>query len=202
MEDVREVAEELATSLLLGVPSEATWREGVPLLTGATPQHRPRGSSHRSRNAPADRRRLVLGDGSIHVGRGATWQGVPFGEVAAVLAAPDGGREVVAADGWTVTLEPTMWRDGERAVARLDAAVPADRVVPLPERMPDEVPRPTTFRHQLTAVPHLLTGLVVAAAVALVVLALTSGRLVFVAAASSGDSSSSPSWRRAAPTHA
>ena len=53
----------------------------------------------------------------------------------------------------------------------------------LPERRPEEVPRPTTFRHRWTAVPHLLTGLVVAAAVALVVLAVTSGRLVFVAAA-------------------
>ena len=183
VEDVREVAEEFATSLLLGVPSEATWREGVPLLTGSTPQHPPRGSSHRSRNAPADRRRLVVGDGSIHVGGQGTWQGVQLGEVAAVLAAPDGGREVVAADGWTVTLEPTLWRDGDRAVARVDDAVPADRVVPLPERMPEEVPRPTTFGHRWTAVPHLLTGLVVAAAVALVVLAVTSGRLVFVAAA-------------------
>ena len=53
-----------------------------------------------------------MGDGSIHIGHGGSWQGVRLGEVAAVLAAPDGGREVVAADGWTMTLEPTMWRRG------------------------------------------------------------------------------------------
>ena len=183
VDDVREVAEGFAASLLLGVPAEATWRQDVPLLTGSTPQNRPRGRSHRSHEAPADRRRLVVGDGSIHIGHGGSWQGVRLGEVAAVLAAPDGGREVVAADGWTMTLEPTMWRAGDQAVARVDGAVPAERVVPLPERRPEEVPRPRALRHRWAGVPHLLTGLVVAAAVALVVLAVVSGRLVFVAAA-------------------
>jgi hypothetical protein len=183
VEDVAEVTEAFSASLLLGVPAGATRSEEVPLLTGSTPRDRPEGRSHRSLDAPADRRRLVVGDGSVHVGRRGTWQGASLGEVAAVLAAPDGGRQVVAADGWTVTLEPTMWRGGDQAVARLDHAVPADRVVRLPERRQEEIPRPGTFRHRWTAVPHLLTGLVVAAAVALLVLALTSGRLVFVAAA-------------------
>ena len=183
VEDVAEVAEAFSASLLLGVPDGATRSEEVPLLSGSTPQDRPEGRSHRSLDAPVDRRRLVVGEGSVHVGGRGTWQGVSLGEVAAVLAAPDGRRQVVAADGWTVTLEPTMWRGGDEAVARLDDAVPADRVVRLPERRQEEVPRPGTFRHRWTAVPHLLTGLVVAAAVALLVLALTSGRLVFVAAA-------------------
>jgi hypothetical protein len=182
VEDVREVAEGFAASLLLGVPAEATWREGVPLLTGSTPQDRPPGRSHRSREAPADRRRLVVGDGAIHVGRRGRWQGVRLADVAAVLAAPDGRRELVGADGWTMTLEPTMWREGDQVLARLDGAVPSERVVPMPVRSPEEVPHPRALRHRWAAVPHLLTALVVAAVVALVALAVASGRLVLVAA--------------------
>jgi hypothetical protein len=47
-----------------------------------------------------------------------------------------------------VTVEPTLWTHGASLPSRLDAGVPADRVVPMPRRSPEQVPTAKTNRSE------------------------------------------------------
>lgn len=65
---------------------------------------------------------------------------VPWDEVAALLVFPDGARRVMGVRGWAVQLEPTLFRDGEAAVALVDSGVPASLRVPVDARAAQDVP--------------------------------------------------------------
>ena len=76
-----------------------------------------------------------------------TWPGlppatVPFASVAVLLAWPDGGRRLIGADTRHLDVEPTLHETPPDVPALLDAAVPADRHVPLPPRNADTIPVP------------------------------------------------------------
>ncbi|KGN32682.1 hypothetical protein N802_16955 [Knoellia sinensis KCTC 19936] len=141
-ETVRAVAEEMRSTLLLGVDSEAAWADQMPRLEMATRSQGLRGSTYRSQNYPADRDRLVVAPEGIVVGRGDEWCGVDRDEIEAVFQYPDGAREVIGADGWSVRVEPTLWRGGEAAAREAEALVEPDRRLVVPSREPERVPRP------------------------------------------------------------
>ena len=67
---------------------------------------------------------------------------VRVGSTAVVLRWPDGRRQVVGADGAVVVVEPTLWVDGARAVAHVDAVWPGTLVVDRPARAAEQVPQP------------------------------------------------------------
>jgi predicted Zn-dependent peptidase len=68
---------------------------------------------------------------------------VLFRDVAAMLSWPDGGRRLIAKDGLSVDLEPTMHEGlDEAALGLVDETVPRTAVVPLPTRAPDRIPVP------------------------------------------------------------
>jgi hypothetical protein len=50
---------------------------------------------------------------------------------------------LIRQDGYQVTVEPTMWRQGEEAVALVDSAVAQPLRISLPERTPDAIPQST-----------------------------------------------------------
>ena len=173
--DVQQVVEEFAASLLLGVPAAATWTEDLPILARPTRSDRPKGRSYRSRNVPLERRRLVVGPESVQLGGRSGWQGMRYDEVAAMFAHPDGGRELVATDGWPLVVEPTLWVDGQRLVADLDEAVAPDLVVPAGERRSFEIPRPAEVGEGWSAGRRPWTALAVAVTVGAVLLAAATG---------------------------
>ncbi|GAB7049929.1 hypothetical protein [Catenuloplanes indicus] len=67
---------------------------------------------------------------------------VSFASTAVLLKWPDGGRRLIGADARHVDVEPTLHETTADVIPAVDAAVPADRHVPLPPRAPDAIPVP------------------------------------------------------------
>ncbi len=67
---------------------------------------------------------------------------VPFASAAVLLKWPDGGRRLIGPDARHVDVEPTLHETAPDVVPAIDAAVPADRHVPLPAREADAIPIP------------------------------------------------------------
>ncbi|MEU8980196.1 hypothetical protein [Streptomyces sp. NPDC048309] len=62
---------------------------------------------------------------------------------AAMIARPDGARTLTGHDGFSVPIEPTLFRGvTPERIAAVDAAVPAEAVVRLPARDPERIPQP------------------------------------------------------------
>jgi len=69
---------------------------------------------------------------------------VRYSELAAALYYEDGAVCLIGNDAATVTVEPTLWRDGKRVCQQIRERVPAHQVVDVISRPPDAIPRPTT----------------------------------------------------------
>lgn len=68
---------------------------------------------------------------------------VRYDACSAMTARPDGARTLTGHDGFSVTVEPTLFRGvTPERIAALDAAVPAGAVVRMPAREPDRIPQP------------------------------------------------------------
>ncbi|MDQ0685725.1 putative Zn-dependent peptidase [Streptomyces achromogenes] len=62
---------------------------------------------------------------------------------AAMTARPDGARTLTGLDGFSVTVEPTLYKGvTPDRIAALDAAVPGEAIVRMPAREPDHIPQP------------------------------------------------------------
>jgi hypothetical protein len=91
-------------------------------------------------SAGADR--LIVGVDGVSMRWGRRVATVRYAECVGMLAWPDGARALHGPDAIVVTIEPQLWHGGSVAVAAVNAAVPADRVAPMPARAPDTIPRP------------------------------------------------------------
>lgn len=145
VDDVRDAARELASTLLLGLPAGATPPTDIPRVV--QPVERGIVTGHRFRRAdwPATAHALVVDDEDAHLLDGDQYTCYHARDIAGMLCWPDGGRHLVTFDGWGMTVEPEHWRGGRRAVELLDGMVPAARRLPMPEREPigrPEVPNP------------------------------------------------------------
>jgi zinc protease len=135
-EDVRRaMAESLPTMLLLFPTADAAptdgfhpypdWSERV--VTGQ--EFRPPGLSL---FGTGPKERLYVGAEGVSLvfepGKQVT---VMYAECEALECAPDGCRLLWGRDCFRVLVEPEKWRNGHEAVAMIDAAVPADRRVPV-----------------------------------------------------------------------
>ncbi len=174
--DIAQLLQGLGDSLLLGVPGAARWDDHYPMLRMPERVGPVRGRRFRSREFPAVRSTLVVGDDVIGVAHGEAWHGVDVPDVQGLMVLPDGGRHVIGADGWSVTVEPTMWVRGRAAVEEVDRLVPADRHLAQTPREPDAVPRPASaparwgriLRPYLGAIGYVLLGLVFLASIAII----------------------------------
>ena len=140
-DDVAAVARDALGSALAQVPTglaprHEPWRPApasdYPALTGR--DYAPNGGPGAGT--------ITLADDGVTHRAGGHHRTAPLAETVAVLRWADGGRVLVAADGNRLDVEPTLWRDGDDLVRRIDAAWPADLVVDLGHRSPDAVPRP------------------------------------------------------------
>jgi hypothetical protein len=124
---------ELRTSLLLGLPAEAENATFRAIEFKQEPA-RARGEVFRNVNWPKDRVELVVGADRVELRADGVSRGVDLADVVGMFTFADGGRHVVRADGYGITIEPGVWRKGERAAGELDRLVPSPLHLPAPAR--------------------------------------------------------------------
>jgi hypothetical protein len=138
--DVRAVAAEASGSALLKVPDgrRADWAGFA-----AAPTH--------SRDVVPGRAYPAIGEPEVALVVGAegvslrTPEGpvtVRFDRCAARLDRPDGSRVLIGLDGFSVSVEPTLFSLDAAGRGVIDAAVDPGRVITLPPRDPEAVPQP------------------------------------------------------------
>ena len=144
--DLRDAAREAWANGLLQVPGRGVdW-------AGLTPA--PQYSAHQVTGTP--HQSLEDADVALTIGAEGVTLTTPDGPVtvhyatcSAMTARPDGARVLTGHDGFSVTVEPTLYR-GITAdhIAALDAAVPPSAIVRLPARAEEHIPRPEPHRRQ------------------------------------------------------
>ncbi len=143
LEDVHAYARVVRGALLYALPegSQLTpeQAEPAPELSTTEPVE---GRSHAflGGNSRSDRM-IVSPDGISGMRADGLHATVRFGTARAVLAWPDGRRVLIAPDGVTLTVEPTLWESGEDIVTIIDAATAQVRV-PRSARNPEDIPLP------------------------------------------------------------
>jgi predicted Zn-dependent peptidase len=138
--DLREVAREAWNNALLQVPGRGVDWAGFTLAPQYS-QTSVTGTRHPS--LEDDKVTLVLGaEGvSLLTPRGPVT--VRYDATAAMTTRPDGARVLTGHDGFSVTVEPTLYKGiTPERIAAIDAAVPPAAVVPMPGREPDRIPQP------------------------------------------------------------
>ncbi|MGC4771380.1 insulinase family protein [Micromonospora sp. DT44] len=138
--DLHEVAGEVMGSALLMVPRGLTadWAGFVAAPTHSTEILEGTGYSAKEGNAA-----LRIGVHGVTLLQGDTPLTVRYADCAAMLAWPDGARQLIGADAIVLHIEPTMFHLHPAALPIIDAQVPADRHISMPARTPDEIPQPS-----------------------------------------------------------
>jgi predicted Zn-dependent peptidase len=139
--DLREVAREAWSSGLLQVPTQGADWAGLTLA----PQHSETGVSGSLHPSLEDEHvTLVIADTGVTLSLPSGLVTVRYDACAAMTTRPDGARHLTSLDGFRVAIEPTLFGNvTPDRIAVVDAAVPAEVVVPLPARTEEELPRPS-----------------------------------------------------------
>jgi hypothetical protein len=141
---VESAARELAATLLVGLPEGATLDQGLPLVS--FPEREPTGEGlrHSHVNWPADLATFSADATVVEEVTGTTARAVRIEEVVGLFAWRDGSRRLVARDGSMLEMDAHQWVRADRLAEAIDAAVPEDLHVAMPDR---EI----TFRRMSTA---------------------------------------------------
>ncbi|WP_326560078.1 insulinase family protein [Micromonospora sp. NBC_01796] len=137
--DLHRVADEAMSSALLMVPDgcRADWAGFAEAPTRST--HALPGTSYTSIDGNGE---LRFGpDGVSYLGPGGPLS-VPYTETAAMLAWPDGARQVIGLDGIGMRIEPTLFQLHPDTVRMLDHRIPVSLRVDMPARAPEAIPVP------------------------------------------------------------
>ena len=139
-EDVHAVATEALATALLMTPHGRTADWAGYSAAPASSTSAVDGTTYAGIGDASDR--LIVGaDGVTRAWSSGELATVRFESCAAVLALPDGARQLIGDDGISVRIEPTLYRDGRRIA--IDERIPPGVRVDLPARDPAEIPRPT-----------------------------------------------------------
>lgn len=175
--EVRRAADALWDSVLLSVDPDATTDPRLNWIT-RPPGSRstPTGRRFRAAGWPVVKGELTVGRSGAHLETGSAEASASYDDLAALIAYPDGGRQLVRRDGYQLQIEPARWRNGQQAVAAVDDAVSPTLKVPMPARDPEDIPRsPVTRRHLATYLLKKPASWVALICVAVVVIGLASG---------------------------
>lgn len=85
---------------------------------------------------------LVVGGDGVSLVHGERAITVRYDDVVAMQAYGDGGRRLFGADGFAVDVEPTVHSVKPAVIKQIDAAVDPGKVLHLPTRTNDELPKP------------------------------------------------------------
>ncbi|MFG2310326.1 hypothetical protein ACGFS9_16895 [Streptomyces sp. NPDC048566] len=140
VDDLREVAREVWSTGLLQVPRRGADWAGFTLAPHYA-EHALNGTRHRSLE-DADVT-LVIGEEGVSLTAPGGPVTVRYDACAAMTTRPDGARVLTGLDGFSVTVEPTLYQGvTPERIAVMDAAVPAAARVGLPARDPEHIPGP------------------------------------------------------------
>lgn len=131
---VDAAARELQASLLLGLPEGAKLAKGVPLVSFPETEPAGEGRRHSHVNWPADLSTFSADDQVVESVNGLTARAVRVGEVVGLFSWRDGTRQLVSRDGSVLEMEARQWIGGEELTRVLDAAVPQELHMPMPDR--------------------------------------------------------------------
>ncbi|MFB7457146.1 M16 family metallopeptidase [Streptomyces sp. NPDC056188] len=138
--DLREVGRETWDNGLLQVPGRGADWAGftvAPQFSTDTVT----GTHHQA--LESDEVTLVIGAEGVMLRTPRGVVTVRYDACAAMTVRPDGARALTGHDGFSITVEPTLYRGvTPERIAAIDAAVPAAAHVPMPARDPDEIPQP------------------------------------------------------------
>ncbi|CAM5697828.1 M16 family metallopeptidase [Streptomyces aurantiogriseus] len=138
--DLHEVAREAWDGGLLQVPGQGVDWAGFTLA----PQYSTTavtGTRHQS--LEDDRVTLTIGTEGVTLTTPKGPITVRYDACAVMTTRPDGARSLTGHDGFVITVEPTLYRGvTPERTAFLDSAVPAEAVVRMPAREPDQIPQP------------------------------------------------------------
>jgi hypothetical protein len=133
-ESLQPLATQFATSLLLGIDGDAAWDDEMPRLELTTHAPAATGRKFRHRDWPAVGDELRIADDRVEIVSGDQARSMAYSEVEGMMAFADGGRYLVDADGWSLGIEPTTWRNGQAATALVDKNVSLQRTLLQPHR--------------------------------------------------------------------
>lgn len=85
---------------------------------------------------------LVIGVDGVTAVTSAGPLTVLYQDCQAMLMRPDGARTLIGSDGVNFTIEPTLFALPDGMLDIIDQHVPPERVVRLPARSPDQIPKP------------------------------------------------------------
>ncbi|GAA2620789.1 insulinase family protein [Paractinoplanes durhamensis] len=136
--EVAEVAAEAWRTGLMMSPGRADWAGFA--LAPQTSERAVTGTEFRYLGDSTSR--LMVGPEGVSVVEEENLATVRYDECVLVRAWPDGGRQLVGADGIVVRVEPTLLKGGPAAVGRIDAAIPPGLRVDEPARNPGQIPKP------------------------------------------------------------
>ncbi|WIM97196.1 insulinase family protein [Actinoplanes oblitus] len=139
-DDVAEVAALAYRAGLLMTPAGTETELPGYTAAPAASTEAVRGRVHRGRGNRE--LRLISGADGVSADDGETIATVRYDACAALLAWPDGGRQLIGEDAVVVRAEPGLYRRAHRVTAEIDARVPADRRIELAPREPAAIPRP------------------------------------------------------------
>jgi zinc protease len=131
---VDNAARELDATLLVGLPDDAKLPRGVKLVSFPDAEPASEGKRHTHVNWPADLSTFAADDSLVETVNGTTARSVRIGDVVGMFTWRDGTRQLVAKNGSVLEMEARQWFNGERLAESLDAAVPADLQIPMPDR--------------------------------------------------------------------
>lgn len=148
VDDLRDVAGEVADSALLLVPQghTADWAGFTAAPTAS--EEAVEGRVHQGTDGEAE---LTVGADGITVTYGDTHSTVRYAACAALLAWPDGARRLIGEDGITLHLEPNLFLPTPNLTVA-DAAVPPERHVVMPARHDEQIPPPPSVIGRLTRI--------------------------------------------------
>jgi hypothetical protein len=131
---VDHAARELHASLLVGLPQAAPLSRALPAVSFPDSEPTGTGQRHGHVNWPADLTTFSVDEHVAERVTGAMCRAMRLDDVVALLAWRDGARHLIGRDGNVLELEPREWSRGKDLTKALDAAVPAERQVPMPDR--------------------------------------------------------------------
>ncbi|MGJ3509682.1 hypothetical protein [Enemella sp. A6] len=145
-EEVAAVAQRMLDSLLVGAVSE----QGVPHWLQRPRLEDPELSGARF-PALAAPELITMAGSQLHWAhlRDQHRMTIDLADCAAVLAWPDGLREVIRHDGYAMAIEPNLWRRGDLLVRRIDQVTPPRQLLWQPGRDVDLIPGRPGLRQRL-----------------------------------------------------
>jgi hypothetical protein len=131
---VDHAARELEATLLVGVPEDGKLGRDLKLVSFPEAEILGEGKRHSHVNWPADLSTFSADSTLAQTVDGTTTHSMEIGDVVGLFAWRDGTRRLVGRDGSVLEMEAQQWFSADELADVIDAAVPAELHIPMPDR--------------------------------------------------------------------